>query len=75
MMIENEIDINLDKPIEKVLENKNLFKKCLDYCDIEDILNLSLVSNKFYKIIKENYDYKFEEEIEKNYFSNYNNYE
>ena len=70
MMLEDEI--NFSK--KNIIENDNLLKICFDFCDIEEILNLSLVSKKFYEITK-SLDYKFEEEIEKNYFSNYNNYE
>ncbi len=70
MMLEDEI--NFSK--KNILENDNLLKICFDFCDIEEILNLSLVSKKFYKITK-SLDYKFEEEIEKNYFSDYSNYE
>lgn len=71
------MDEEIFKPknnIEKILENDNLLKICFDFCEIEDILNLSLVNRKFNKITKI-LDYKFEEKIEKNYFSNYNNYE
>lgn len=75
MMIDD--DENLSKPnnnILEVFENDNLLQICFDFCDIEDILNLSLVCSKFYKITKL-FDYKFEDKIEKNYFSNYSNYE
>lgn len=75
MMIDD--DENLSKPnnnIVEVFENDNLLQICFDFCDIEDILNLSLVCSKFYKITKL-FDYKFEDKIEKNYFSNYSNYE
>jgi len=71
------MDEEIFKPknnIEKILENDNLLKICFDFCEVEDILNLSLVNRKFNKITKI-LDYKFEEKIEKNYFSNYNNYE
>ena len=70
MMIDDEININ----IKKIIENDNLLKLCFDFCDAEDILNLSLASKRFCKITN-HLDYKFEDEIEKNYFSNYNNYE
>lgn len=75
MMIDD--DENLSKPnnnILEVFENDNLLQICFDFCDIDDILNLSLVCSKFYKITKL-FDYKFEDKIEKNYFSNYSNYE
>jgi hypothetical protein len=70
-------DENLSKPnnnILEVFENDNLLQICFDFCDIDDILNLSLVCSKFYKITKL-FDYKFEDKIEKNFFSNYSNYE
>lgn len=74
MMIDNEININKKSVKEKILENENLLKLCFDFCDAKDILNLSLVSKRFYEITNK-LDYKFKDEIEKNYFSNYNNYE
>jgi hypothetical protein len=73
-MLENDTNISKNNPIDIVFKNKNLFKICFDFCDIEDILNLSLVCSKFNKITKF-FDYKFEDKIEKNYFSNYSNYE
>ena len=54
--------------------NKNVLNLIFDFCEINDIINLSSASKKFYEITKE-FDYKFEEAIEKNYFSNYANYE
>ena len=74
MMIDDDYNFNKKNAKEIILENDNLLNICFDFCDIEDILYLSLVSTKFNKITK-NLDYKFEEAIEKNYFSNYNNYE
>ena len=74
MMLENDTNISKNNPIDIVFKNKDLFKICFDFCDIEDILNLSRVSTKFYKITKA-LDYKFEEAIDKNYFSNHYNYE
>ena len=74
MMIDNEININIKRDKIKIIENDSLLKLCFDFCDVEDILNLSFVSKRFYEITS-NLDYKFENEIEKNYFSNYNNYE
>lgn len=74
MMIDNEININIKRDKVKIIENDSLLKLCFDFCDAEDILNLSFASKRFYEITS-NLDYKFENEIEKNYFSNYNNYE
>ena len=74
MIIEDENLLKTNNNIEKILEKDNLLKICFDFCDIEDILNLSLVCSKFNKITKF-FDYKFEDKIEKNYFSNYSNYE
>ena len=74
MMIDNEQIFNIKNPKEIIKENDNILKICFDFCDIEDILYLSLVSKKFNAITKR-LDYKFEEAIENNYFSNYNNYE
>ena len=53
---------------------KNLLNFIFDFCDVNDIINLSAASKMFYQITKD-FDYKFEEAIEKNYFSNYTNYE
>ena len=53
---------------------KNVLNLIFDFCEINDIINLSSASKKFYEIAKD-FDYKFEEAIEKNYFSNYTNYE
>ena len=55
--------------------NNNILSFIFDFCDLVDILNLSVVNKRFNNIIKESFDYKFEEEIEKNYFSDYSNYE
>ena len=38
-----------DSVEERIIENDNLLKLCFDFCDVEDILNLSLTSKKFYK--------------------------
>ena len=49
------MDEEIFKPknnIEKILENDNLLKICFDFCEVEDILNLSLVNRKFNKIKK-----------------------
>ena len=73
MMIDNEIN-NKNSVKEEVILNDNLLKLCFDFCETEDILNLSLVSKRFKEITRK-LDYKFEDEIEKNYFSDYNNYE
>lgn len=74
MMIDDEQNNNLKTPQQKIFENDNILKICFDFCDIDDILYLSLVSTKFNKITKD-LDYKFENAIEKNYFSNHDNYE
>lgn len=75
MMIEVEKNnVNLKILQEKIVGNENILKICFDFCDIDDILNLSLVSKKFNNLMKD-FDYKFEDEIDKNYFSNHNNYE
>ena len=55
--------------------NNNILSFIFNFYDLVDILNLSVVNKRFNNIIKENFDYKFEEEIEKNYFSDYSNYE
>ena len=55
-------------------DNENLLILCFGFCDINDILNISAASKKFHKLTS-NMDYIFEEAIEKNYFSNYANYE
>ena len=73
-MIDDDKNFKLKNPIEKIINNENILKFIFDFCDIEDILSLSLVSKNFNNITK-SLDYKFEEAIEKNYFSNYNNYE
>ena len=76
MMIEDEQNnVNLKILQEKIVGNDNILKICFDFCHIDDILNLSLVSKKFYNNITKYFDYKFEDAIEKNYFSNHNNYE
>jgi len=74
MMIDDENLFRANNNIQTIFENDNLLKILFDFCDIEDILNLSLACSKFYKITKY-FDYKFEDKIEKDYFSNYNNYE
>ena len=74
MMMIDDQNFNKKNSKEILFENDNLLNICFDFCDIEDILYLSLVSTKFNEITK-TLDYKFEEAIEKNYFSNYNNYE
>ena len=55
-------------------DNENLLTLCFGFCDINDILYISAASKKFHKLTS-NMDYIFEEAIEKNYFSNYANYE
>ena len=73
-MIDDEQNTNVNIHKENIFESDDLLKFFFDFCDIEDILNLSRVSTKFYKITKA-LDYKFEEAIDKNYFSNHYNYE
>ena len=73
-MIDDDKNFKLKNSIEKIINNENILKFIFDFCDFEDILSLSLVSKNFNNITK-SLDYKFEEAIEKNYFSNYNNYE
>lgn len=61
---------------ERVFQTEEILKLIFDFCDAEDILCLSKVSKKFYKIANANcLDYKFEESITNNYFSNHSNYE
>ena len=55
-------------------DNENLLTLCFGFCDINDILNISAASKKCHKLTS-NMDYIFEEAIDKNYFSNYANYE
>jgi len=74
MLIEEEETFELKNYRIDLKDNHNLLKFCFDFCDLNDILNLSAASKKFYKLT-ESMDYKFEEAIEKNYFSNYDNYE
>jgi hypothetical protein len=73
-MIDDDKNFKLKNSIEKIINSEIILKFIFDFCDIEDILSLSLVSKNFNNITK-SLDYKFEEAIEKNYFSNYNNYE
>ena len=74
MLIEDEEKLDLKNYRIELKENEHLLKFCFDFCDINDILNLSAASKKFHELTKD-MDYKFEEAIEKNYFSNYDNYE
>ena len=74
MLIEEEETFALKNCEAGVKVNDNLLAICFDFCDINDILNLSAASKKFHELTKD-MDYKFEEAIEKNYFSNYDNYE
>lgn len=74
MLIEDEEIFSLKNYSIDLKDNDNLLKFCFDFCDINDILNLSAASKKFHELTK-SMDYKFEEAIEKNYFSNYANYE
>ena len=75
MMIDDDKNCKLKNSKQKVIGNKDLIKFIFEFCDTEDILYLSLVSRDFNNIIKKNFDYKFEEAINNNYFSNYSNYE
>ena len=74
MLIDEEEKIGLKNYEIELKDNDNLLKFCFEFCNINDILNISAASKKFYAITK-TVDYKFEEAIERNYFSNYDNYE
>ena len=74
MLLEDEEVSDSEKIKNKINSNDNILLFIFDFCDIEEILNLSLASRKFKKLT-EKLDFKFEYEIEKNYFSNYDNYE
>ena len=74
MLIEEEEAFELKNCEAGLKVNDNLLAICFDFCDINDKLNISAASKKFFEITK-NMDYIFEEAIEKNYFSNYANYE
>ena len=74
MLIDEEEKIGLKNYEIELKDNDNLLKFCFEFCNINDILNISAASKKFYAITK-TVDYKFEEAIERNYFSNYANYE
>ena len=66
-------DINMS--IEnKYLLNNNLYKLIFEFCNYEDICNISLCSKKFNEITKD-LDYKFLSIFEENYCSSYTNYE
>ena len=56
----------------KYTANPNLLKIAFDYCDTTDILALAQVSKSFNNLINIQLDYKFEESIDKYYFSNTN---
>ena len=73
-MIEEEKKFVLKNFRTELNKNDNVLSIIFDFCDINDFLNLSAASKKFYELTKK-MDYKFEEVIEKNYFSNYANYE
>lgn len=73
MLIEDEENIDLKNYRTELKNNGNLLINCFDFCEINDILNISAASKKFSELLKK-LDYKFEEAIEKNYFSNYVNY-
>lgn len=55
-------------------QNDNLLKLVFDFCGVEDILSLSLVNKRFYYLTK-SHDYKFLAQMEKEFFSDYSNYE
>ena len=74
MLIDDEKTPKIKNNRATLSSNKNLLNIIFDFCEINDIINLSTASKKFYEITKD-FDYKFEEAIEKNYFSNYTNYE
>jgi hypothetical protein len=74
MLIDDEKTPKIKNNRATLSSNKNLLNIIFDFCEINDIINLSSASKKFYEITKD-FDYKFEEAIEKNYFSNYTNYE
>ena len=74
MLLEDEEFFVLKSDEKKTSSNNNLLQYCFDFCDIKDILNLSLTSKKI-RELTQNVDYKFEFAIEKNFFSNYLNYE
>ena len=59
---------------DRVMDNDNILQIFFEFCDIDDILNLSMVCKKFNKITKR-LDYKFEAAIRRNFFSRYYNYE
>ena len=74
MLIDDEKTSEMKDYTNPLNSNTNLLKIIFDFCDINDILYLSAASKKFYGISID-FDYKFEKAIEKNYFSNYTNYE
>ena len=74
MLIDDEKTTKIKNNRATLSSNKNLLNIIFDFCEINDIINLSSASKKFYEITKD-FDHKFEEAIEKNYFSNYTNYE
>ena len=74
MLIDDEKTPKIKNRTTTLSSIKNLLTLIFDFCEINDIINLSVASKKFYEITKD-FDYKFEEAIEKNYFSNYTNYE
>ena len=57
----------------KYLANPNLLKITFDFCDTTDILFLAQASKSFNNLIKNQLDYKFEESIDKYFFSNTDN--
>lgn len=57
----------------KLLQNYNLLRVIINFCSVEDLLSLSLVNKTFFSVVKF-FDYKFIDYIEKEYFSEYSNY-
>jgi hypothetical protein len=66
---------DIDMEIENnYLLNDNLYKLIFEFCDAEDLCQISFCSKKFNEISKQ-LDYKFHSIFEDNYCSSYNNYE
>ena len=54
--------------------NDNLYKIIFEFCDAEDLNNISLCSKKFNELVKE-LDYKYKKIFEEKFCSSYENYE
>lgn len=65
---------NIKETSNKSQLNNNLLKVIFDYCDLKDLLTLSLVSKQFNEVVNE-LSYKFKEYCEINYCSSYSHYE